>query len=83
MNTTIERFPSGSQSVPWESFMPRASSGPCPAVLVLHGSFGMLPAYRADIVSFAEAPAARGIGAGSAGRHSAEVHGRVPGRGVD
>ena len=63
MNTSIERFPSGNQTVPWERFMPPASSSPCPAVLVLHGSFGMLPAYRADIVSFAEALAARGIAA--------------------
>jgi len=63
MNTTSERFSSGNQAVPWEIFRPAAGSGGRPAVLVLHGSFGMLPAYRADIVSFADALAARGIAA--------------------
>ncbi len=63
MTTTIERFSSGGTAVPWEVFMPAAPPGRCPAVLILHGSFGLLPPYRADIVSFAQALAARGIAA--------------------
>ena len=41
-------------SVPIEVFAPR-TSGRHPAVLILHGTFGLVPQYRGDIVSFAEA----------------------------
>lgn len=62
MTATVETFPSGGSSLSLDVFMP-AATGEVPAVLVLHGSFGMLPPYRADIVSFAEALAESGIGA--------------------
>jgi dienelactone hydrolase len=57
-----EHFLSGGQRVPLEVFVP-AAAGKHPIVLVLHGSFGLQPPYRADIVSFAEALASSGIAA--------------------
>lgn len=62
MAVTNESFSSGGQPVSLEVFLP-ASSGKRPAVLILHGSFGLLPQYRADIVSFAEALVESGIAA--------------------
>ena len=62
MKTTNESFKSGGHDVALEVFMP-ASSGRNPGVLILHGSFGLKPQYRADIVSFAEAFAMIGIAA--------------------
>ena len=62
MAMTNESFSSGGQTVPMEVFLP-AASGKHPAVLILHGSFGLLPQYGADIVSFAEALVAAGIAA--------------------
>ena len=62
MTMTNESFSSGGQTVPMEVFVP-AASGKRPAVLILHGSSGPLPPYRADIVSFAEALVAAGISA--------------------
>jgi dienelactone hydrolase len=62
MAATNEHFSSGGQTVSLDVFLPAASGKP-PAVLILHGSFGLLPQYRADIVSFAEALAEAGIGA--------------------
>ena len=62
MAMTNESFSSGGQPVPLEVFLP-AASGKHPAVLILHGSSGPLPPYRADIVSFAEALVAAGIAA--------------------
>ena len=62
MTMTNESFSSGGQTVPMEVFVP-AASGKRPAVLILHGSSGPLPPYRADIVSFAEALVAAGIAA--------------------
>ena len=41
--------------------VPVESPGAHPAVLILHGSFGLLPQYKADIVSFATALHAAGI----------------------
>jgi dienelactone hydrolase len=38
-----------------------ASAGKHPAVLILHGSFGLMPQYKADIVSFADALLVEGI----------------------
>lgn len=62
MAVTNESFPSGGQSVSLDVFLP-AASGKRPAVLILHGSFGLLPQYRADIVSFGEALVRAGIAA--------------------
>ena len=62
MTIPNESFSSGGQPVPLEVFLP-AASGKHPAVLILHGSSGPLPPYRADIVSFAEALVAAGIAA--------------------
>lgn len=63
MSTTIEHFTSGGQAVQLDVFMPGTTTGRCPAVLVLHGSHGLLPPYDADIASFAQALASRGIAA--------------------
>jgi hypothetical protein len=54
MTKTAESFVSGGMSVPIETFVPDASPQHR-AVLVLHGSLGLGPPYRTDIVSFAEA----------------------------
>jgi carboxymethylenebutenolidase len=59
MSTKIEHFVSGGKPIAAEVFRP-ATPGRHPAVLILHGSFGLLPQYRADIVSFAEALEAKG-----------------------
>lgn len=61
----LEHCASGGRRVPLEVFLPSApATAPrCPAVLVLHGSFGLPPQYRDDIVSFAQALAAHGIAA--------------------
>lgn len=62
MAISNESFSSGGQPVSLEVFLP-AASGKHPAVLIIHGSAGLLPQYRADIVSFAEALVAAGIAA--------------------
>lgn len=80
MATTIEGFTSGGRTVPLEVFMPGPATGRCAAVLVLHGSFGLLPPYETDIVSFAQALASRGIAAVMP--HYLEATGTAPGRGV-
>jgi hypothetical protein len=54
MTIPNENYLSGGQTVTWEVFMP-SPSVKSPAVLILHGSFGLPPPSRADIVSFAEA----------------------------
>lgn len=76
MPATVQNFSSRGKSLPLDVFMP-AASGPIPAVIVLHGSFGMLPPYRADIESFAEALAESGIGA--AMPHYLDATGSAPG----
>jgi len=53
-------FTSNGRTVTLDVF-PIASSGKHPAVLILHGSFGLMPEYKADIVSFADALVANGI----------------------
>ena len=80
MATMIESFLSGGRAVPLEVFLPARASGPCAAVLILHGSFGLLPPYREDIVSFAQALAERGIAA--AMPHYLDATGTEPGIGV-
>lgn len=62
MSASSETFTSSGKSVRLDVTMP-TTTGKVPAVLVLHGSFGMLPQYRADIESFAEALAENGMGA--------------------
>ena len=63
MNPSSDSFLSGAHSVSVDIFMPTAAATRCPAVLVLHGSFGLQPPYGDDIVSFARALAARGMAA--------------------
>lgn len=57
-----ENFRSNGKSIGMELFLP---VGPPthPVVLVLHGSFGLLDQYRADITSFAEELVKQGIAA--------------------
>jgi carboxymethylenebutenolidase len=57
-----DRFTSGGRPVAADVFLPPAP-GRHPAVLILHGTDGLLPHVRADIASFAEALAARGVAA--------------------
>jgi dienelactone hydrolase len=57
---TGKSFSSNGQTVTLDVF-PVASAGKHPAVLILHGSFGLMPQYKADIVSFADALLAEGI----------------------
>jgi dienelactone hydrolase len=60
MPRTIERYISGSDPITVEVFSPRGH-GRHPGCLVLHGSFGLLPDYRAEVVSFGEALAEAGV----------------------
>lgn len=62
MPATMERFTSGGQPIATEVFLPQGA-GRRPAVLILHGTSGLLPQYRTDIVSFAEALTDKGIAA--------------------
>jgi carboxymethylenebutenolidase len=59
MAARMERFNSGGTSISVEVFLPTAA-GRHPAALILHGTFGLLPQYRPDIVAFAEALADKG-----------------------
>lgn len=56
----VEHFASAGGPVQVEVFLPKAP-GRHPACLILHGTFGLLPQYRGDIVSFAEALADQGV----------------------
>jgi dienelactone hydrolase len=58
-----ERYDSGTEKVPADVFLPDGVGGPVPGVLVIHGSSGLAPQYKADMISFAEALAKNGIGA--------------------
>lgn len=62
MSMNPEHFTSAGLTLPLEVFLP-AGSGKCAAMLVVHGSFGVLPPYRADMVSFATALAHAGVAA--------------------
>lgn len=55
-----ETFTSQACTAPLEVLLP-ASAGPWPAVLLLHGTFGLLPEYRADMAGFAQALADAGV----------------------
>lgn len=57
-----DNYRSSGETVPVEVFLPKGS-GRVRSVLIIHGSSGLGVQYRADIVSFAEACVARGIGA--------------------
>jgi dienelactone hydrolase len=58
--TVGKTFSSNSQTVTLDVF-PETSAGKHPTVLILHGSFGLMPQYKADIVSFADALLTQGI----------------------
>jgi dienelactone hydrolase len=60
MPATTEHFVSGPHSIPAEVFSP-SGPGRHPGCLILHGTFGLLPEYRADILSFGEALAQAGL----------------------
>jgi len=62
MTLINETYMSGTQHAPLEVALP-ASKGPWPAVLLLHGSFGLLPPYGADMAAFAQALADAGTAA--------------------
>ena len=79
MPKTSETFSSGGLSLPLDIFVP-ASPRKVPAVLVLHGSFCLLPQYLGDIFSFAEALAEHGIAA--AIPHYLDSTGTAPGTAV-
>jgi carboxymethylenebutenolidase len=60
MKPTTETYVSNGKPVSIELFRP--TSAKClPVVLILHGSFGLLPQYRPDIISFATALNKKGI----------------------
>ena len=57
---SVDRFVSGGVPIDVDVFVP-AGAGRHPATVILHGTFGLLPEYRDDILSFGEALAAKGI----------------------
>ena len=57
---TVDRFVSGGMPITVDVFAP-GGPGRYPAAVVLYGSFGLLPEYRADILSFGTALAGAGI----------------------
>ena len=62
MTLTTAGYTSNGQTVPVEIFAP-PSTAKLPAVLVFHGSSGLGPKYRPDIVAFGEALKAAGLAA--------------------
>lgn len=60
MPSTREHYTSQTHTVAADVFGPSAP-GRHPACLVLHGTFGLLPAYQADLLSFGRALADAGI----------------------
>jgi dienelactone hydrolase len=60
MPATLERFVSDTTSIPTDVYVPK-TTGRHPGVLVLHGTAGLMPEFRADILSFGEALAERNI----------------------
>jgi dienelactone hydrolase len=79
MVSATESYASNGKKVPIELLCP-ASPKSAPVVLILHGSFGLLPQYRPDILSFATALNALGIAA--ALPHYLDSTGTSPGTGV-
>lgn len=60
MPSTRESYTSQSHAIAADVFTPPAS-GRHPACLVLHGTFGLLPEYRAGLFSFAQTLADAGV----------------------
>ena len=58
--THVEHFVSGGSSIDVDVFAP-AGTGRHPSTVILYGTFGLLPEYRDDILSFGEALAAKNI----------------------
>ena len=56
----VEQFVSGGTSIDIDVFAP-AGTGRHPSTMILYGTFGLLPEYRDDILSFGEALAAKGL----------------------
>jgi dienelactone hydrolase len=56
----VENFVSGGRSIDVDVFAP-AGTGRHPSTVILYGTFGLLPEYRDDILSFGEALAAKNI----------------------
>lgn len=56
----VEQFVSGGKSIDIDVFAP-TGTGRRPSTVILYGTFGLLPDYRDDILSFGEALAAEGI----------------------
>lgn len=54
MAPIVESFISGGRSIAVETFLPPAQ-GRHPATLILHGTSGLVPPFRSDIVAFADA----------------------------
>jgi dienelactone hydrolase len=54
MRSTAESFPSAGTPIAADVFIPTAA-GRHPAVLILHGTYGLRPEVRDDLESFAEA----------------------------
>ena len=59
MPVHTEYFNSGTRPISLDVFLP-PTRGRHAAALILHGTFGLLPQYRPDIVAFAEALAGNG-----------------------
>src|SRR6185436_7692321 len=57
---TVEHFVSAGTSIPVDVFLP-AAAGRHPACVILYGTFGLLPKYRDDILSFGEALAEKNV----------------------
>lgn len=79
VTTTSEKLLTGGRPIALDVYVPVVKGKP-PAVVILHGSFGLLPEYRADIVSFAEALV--GVGIAAVMPHFLESTGTEPGMGV-
>ena len=77
--TPGKTFSSNGEAVTFDVY-PVPSAGRHPVVLILHGSFGLMPQYKADIVSFADALLAKGIA--STMPHYLESTKTEPGLGV-
>ena len=57
---TVDRFVSGGRPIAVDLFTP-SGGGRYPAAVILYGTFGLLPQYRDNILSFGVALAAKGV----------------------
>jgi dienelactone hydrolase len=62
MPVTKDSISSGGRPIHEDLYLPKSTAKPR-AVLILHGTFGLLPPFGADIASFGEALAQKGIAA--------------------